>query len=147
MGKHAYSLIIKIIGRKDKIVFSDSLIWELRKAYQEKEIFDMLNFLFRTGILIKVEITNKEHTEAKKFQRQSAFEWEIVEMIKRYTRAAMGRIWEPENIFSKWLQVEIAACEAMAEEGMIPEEAVKNIKEKAGFSVMRILEIEVSKFS
>jgi adenylosuccinate lyase len=54
----------------------------------------------------------------------------------------MGRIWEPENLYAKWLEVEIAACEAMAQEGLVPEEALKNIKEKAGFSVGRILEIE-----
>jgi len=54
----------------------------------------------------------------------------------------MGRIWEPENLYAKWLEVEIAACEAMAQEGLVPEKALKNIKEKAGFSVGRILEIE-----
>jgi adenylosuccinate lyase len=54
----------------------------------------------------------------------------------------MGRIWEPENRYAKWLEVEIAACEAMAEEGLIPREASETIKEKASFSVERILEIE-----
>jgi adenylosuccinate lyase len=54
----------------------------------------------------------------------------------------MGRIWEPKNIFTKWLQVEILACEAMAEEGLIPKDALENIKGKAGFSVERILELE-----
>ncbi len=63
-------------------------------------------------------------------------------MINRYTRPEMGRIWEAENRYAKWLEVEIAACEAMAEEGLIPGEAVENIKKKAGFSVERILEIE-----
>ena len=63
-------------------------------------------------------------------------------MISRYTRPEMGRIWEPENLYAKWLEVEIAACEAMAQEGLVPEKALKNIKEKAGFSVGRILEIE-----
>jgi adenylosuccinate lyase len=63
-------------------------------------------------------------------------------MITRYTRPQMGRIWEAENRYAKWLEVEIAACEAMAEEGIIPRDAVDNIKEKAGFSVARILEIE-----
>ena len=63
-------------------------------------------------------------------------------MISRYTRPEMGQIWEPENLYAKWLEVEIAACEAMAQEGLVPEEALKNIKEKAGFSVGRILEIE-----
>ncbi len=63
-------------------------------------------------------------------------------MISRYTRPEMGRIWESENLYAKWLEVEIAACEAMAQEGLIPEEALENIKKKAAFSVGRILEIE-----
>ncbi|MFH1349835.1 MAG: adenylosuccinate lyase [Pseudomonadota bacterium] len=63
-------------------------------------------------------------------------------MIERYTRPEMGQIWEPKNRFAKWLQVEILACEAMAEEGLIPKEASENIKRKASFSVERILEIE-----
>jgi len=63
-------------------------------------------------------------------------------MISRYTRPEMGRIWESKNQFSKWLEVEILACEAMAEEGLIPKEAFNNIKRKASFSVDRILEIE-----
>jgi len=63
-------------------------------------------------------------------------------MIPRYTRPEMGKIWEDENRYSKWLEVEIAACEAMAKEGLVPAQALKNIKERAGFSVKRILEIE-----
>ena len=63
-------------------------------------------------------------------------------MISRYTRPEMGRIWESENLYAKWLEVEIAACEAMAQEGLIPEEGLENIKKKAAFSVGRILEIE-----
>ena len=63
-------------------------------------------------------------------------------MISRYTHPAMGRIWKDENRFAKWLQVEVLACEAMAEEGQIPKEALATIKEKANFSVERILEIE-----
>jgi len=54
----------------------------------------------------------------------------------------MGKIWEDQNRYSKWLEVEIAACEAMAREGIVPEDALKNIKERASFSVDRILEIE-----
>ena len=63
-------------------------------------------------------------------------------MIPRYTRPEMGRIWEDENRYSKWLAVELAACEAMAREGLVPQEALENIKQKASFSVERILEIE-----
>ncbi|MBW1887864.1 MAG: adenylosuccinate lyase [Deltaproteobacteria bacterium] len=63
-------------------------------------------------------------------------------MISRYTRPEMGRIWEAENRFAKWLEVEMVVCEAMTEEGLIPKEAFENIKAKASFSVERILEIE-----
>jgi adenylosuccinate lyase len=63
-------------------------------------------------------------------------------VIRRYTRPEMGRIWEEENRFAKWLDVEIAACEGMAEEGLIPRESLETIKNKARFSVDRILEIE-----
>jgi adenylosuccinate lyase len=54
----------------------------------------------------------------------------------------MGRIWEHENRYQKWLEVEIAACESMMEEGIVPKEAFETIKQKAAFSVDRILEIE-----
>ena len=54
-------------------------------------------------------------------------------MINRYTRPEMGSIWEDENRYAKWLDVEIAACEAMSEEGTIPAKSLKVIKEKAGF--------------
>jgi len=63
-------------------------------------------------------------------------------MISRYTRPEMGRIWDLDNRYSKWLDVEIAACESMAEEGLIPMEALETIQKKANFSVNRILEIE-----
>ena len=63
-------------------------------------------------------------------------------MIPRYTRPEMGRIWEDQNKFQKWLEVELAACEAMVEEGTVPKEAFETIKERAAFSVERVLEIE-----
>ncbi|MFP5211815.1 MAG: adenylosuccinate lyase [Acidobacteriota bacterium] len=63
-------------------------------------------------------------------------------MIERYTRPEMGRIWTIENKYRKWLQVEIAVCEALAEQGKIPVEDLKTIKEKADFKVERIEEIE-----
>jgi adenylosuccinate lyase len=63
-------------------------------------------------------------------------------MIERYSRKKMAKIWESQNRFDKWLQVEILVCEAMAKEGMIPQEAVNTIKQKASFSVDRIQEIE-----
>ena len=65
-------------------------------------------------------------------------------MIPRYTRKEMGQIWSMENKFRKWLQVEIAVCEAWAELGKIPQEALKEIKEKADFEINRIDEIEAT---
>ncbi len=63
-------------------------------------------------------------------------------MIDRYTLPEMGRIWALENKFRKWLDIEIAAAEAMAELGEIPAEAAGNIKTRADFDVQRIKEIE-----
>lgn len=63
-------------------------------------------------------------------------------MIERYTRPEMGTIWTDQNKYQTWLQVEIAACEAQAELGRVPKDAVNIIKEKANFTVDRIEEIE-----
>ncbi len=63
-------------------------------------------------------------------------------MIERYSRQEMTRIWEPENRFRKWLDIEIYACEAHAEMGVIPAEAVERIRSKANFDIARIDEIE-----
>ncbi|HET6347893.1 MAG TPA: adenylosuccinate lyase [Candidatus Krumholzibacteria bacterium] len=63
-------------------------------------------------------------------------------MIERYTLPEMARIWSDENKFSKWLQFEILACEALAELGEIPADAVERIKKNARFDVKRVLEIE-----
>ncbi|MDH7479333.1 MAG: adenylosuccinate lyase, partial [Syntrophomonadaceae bacterium] len=63
-------------------------------------------------------------------------------MIERYTRPEMGKIWEAENRFSKWLEIEILACEAWAQLGRIPWSAVEEIKRKARFDIKRIEEIE-----
>jgi adenylosuccinate lyase len=63
-------------------------------------------------------------------------------MIPRYARPAMSRIWEDQNRFQIWLDIEILACEAQAELGVIPRDAVEAIRAKAGFEVARIDEIE-----
>ncbi len=63
-------------------------------------------------------------------------------MIERYTRPEMGYIWSLKNKFDKWLQIEILAAEALAEMGIVPEEAARIIREKATFSVERINELE-----
>jgi adenylosuccinate lyase len=54
----------------------------------------------------------------------------------------MGAVWSEENKYRKWLDVEIAVCEAWAELGRIPSASLKKIKEKAAFSISRIEEIE-----
>jgi len=63
-------------------------------------------------------------------------------MIERYTRPEMGRIWTLENKYRKWLDIELAVCEVLFERGAIPPEDFKSIKDKAGFDVNRIEEIE-----
>ena len=63
-------------------------------------------------------------------------------MISRYTRLEMGRIWSDQNKFQQWLEVELAASEALAERGVVPAEAARLLRAHAGFDVPRILEIE-----
>ncbi len=63
-------------------------------------------------------------------------------MIPRYSRPEMAKIWEPENKLQKWLDVEIAACEAWAKLGEIPKKGLDVIKKKAKFNIARIDEIE-----
>ncbi|MBU0671954.1 MAG: adenylosuccinate lyase [Candidatus Margulisbacteria bacterium] len=63
-------------------------------------------------------------------------------MIDRYTLPKMREIWSEEHKFRTWLMVEVAACEAWAKLGKIPQTAIKKIKSKANFSVKRINEIE-----
>ncbi|MEK3763772.1 adenylosuccinate lyase [Solibacillus sp. FSL K6-4121] len=63
-------------------------------------------------------------------------------MIERYTRPEMGAIWTEENKFKAWLEVEILACEAWAEIGVIPKEDVVKLRENASFNMDRIYEIE-----
>ncbi|HHY47923.1 MAG TPA: adenylosuccinate lyase [Firmicutes bacterium] len=63
-------------------------------------------------------------------------------MIERYTLPEMRRIWSDENRFSKWLEIEILACEAWAELGRIPKDVPPRIRQRARFDVKRIEEIE-----
>src|SRR5918999_4462911 len=63
-------------------------------------------------------------------------------MIDRYTLPEMGALWSEQNKFQKWLDVEIAVCEVHAENGIIPRDALEQIKARAKFSVGRINEIE-----
>lgn len=64
-------------------------------------------------------------------------------MIPRYTRPQMGNIFTDNNRYSIWLEIELLACEAQAELGAIPYDAVKVIREKAQFNIDRINEIEL----
>lgn len=63
-------------------------------------------------------------------------------MIERYTLPEMGNLWTETYKLQTWLQVEIAVCEAQADLGYIPSEAVEEIKAKANFDIKRVLEIE-----
>ncbi len=63
-------------------------------------------------------------------------------VIERYTLPEMGEIWTDKYKLETWLQVEVAVCEAQAELGYIPSEAVDEIKAKADFDPQRVLEIE-----
>jgi len=63
-------------------------------------------------------------------------------MIERYSRPEMVKIWTQQNKYQKWLDVELAACEAWAKLGKIPEESMKVIREKADFDADKIDEIE-----
>ncbi|MBC7333236.1 MAG: adenylosuccinate lyase [Actinobacteria bacterium] len=63
-------------------------------------------------------------------------------MIPRYTLKEMGKVWEEENKFNKWLEVEKAVCKAQAELGIIPKEAAEDIIAKARFDIEEIKEIE-----
>ena len=63
-------------------------------------------------------------------------------MIERYTRPEMAVIWTDANKFQKMLDIEILACEAFSEQGLVPKKAVEIIKNKAAFDVKRINEIE-----
>jgi adenylosuccinate lyase len=63
-------------------------------------------------------------------------------MIDRYSRPEMKAIWSEENKYRKWLDVELAVCQAWAELGQIPKAALKTIEEKAAFDTARIEEVE-----
>ncbi|MCH7795493.1 MAG: adenylosuccinate lyase, partial [Proteobacteria bacterium] len=63
-------------------------------------------------------------------------------MIPRYSRPEMARIWEPENRYRIWLEIEAHACDAQAELGVIPKAAAEAVRAKGAFEVARIDEIE-----
>src|SRR4026209_702945 len=63
-------------------------------------------------------------------------------MISRYTHPEMGRIWSEQRRYETWLQVELAAADAMAAAGIVPAEAARELRDKASFNIARIEEIE-----
>jgi adenylosuccinate lyase len=63
-------------------------------------------------------------------------------LIARYTRSEMGRVWSEENKFRKWLEVELAATETLAEAGIVPREAARKLRERARVDVAKINEVE-----
>src|SRR4051812_1610974 len=63
-------------------------------------------------------------------------------MIARYTHPEMGRIWSDQRKYETWLQVEVAAVEAMARAGIVPADAARDIREHGAFDIARIDEIE-----
>ncbi len=63
-------------------------------------------------------------------------------MIERYTHPEMGKIFSEENELQKWLDVEVAVCEVMSEDGLIPRQALQEIKDKTRVDVARIRAIE-----
>src|SRR5262249_36036414 len=63
-------------------------------------------------------------------------------MIARYTHPEMGAIWSDQRRYETWLEVELAATDAMAEAGLVPREAASELRAKAGFDIARIEEIE-----
>ena len=63
-------------------------------------------------------------------------------MIPRYTNPEMGRIWSEQRRYETWLQVELAAADAMAAAGIVPADAARELRDKASFNISRIEEIE-----
>ncbi len=63
-------------------------------------------------------------------------------MISRYTRAEMGQVWSDANRFQKWLEVELAVADVLAEAGLVPAEAARRLRERARIDVARIAELE-----
>jgi len=63
-------------------------------------------------------------------------------MIPRYTRPEMARLWSDENRFAKWLDVELAATECLADAGIVPRAAAEALRARAKVDVKRIHEVE-----
>src|SRR5687767_15875002 len=63
-------------------------------------------------------------------------------MIARYTRPEMGAIWSDARRYETWLEVELAATDALADAGIVPADEARALRERAAFDIARIEEIE-----
>ena len=64
-------------------------------------------------------------------------------MIARYTHPEMGAIWSEQRRYDAWLEVELAATDALADAGVVPVEDARTLRERASFDIARIDEIEL----
>lgn len=83
-----------------------------------------------------------DSSECDNFDRESVYPRKDLSVIPRYTRQQMGAIWEPQNRYRKWLDIELAVCQEWTERGVIPPESMERIQSRANFDVDRINEIE-----
>src|SRR5258708_6102589 len=83
-----------------------------------------------------------DNGDAEKDPRLVAPAFEEKELIPRYTRQEMGHVWSDANKFAKWLEVELAATETLAEAGQVPKNAAAAIRARAKVDVARINELE-----
>jgi adenylosuccinate lyase len=77
----------------------------------------------------------------RQFNQQSAINNQQF-MISRYTHPEMGAIWSEQRRYETWLQVELAAADAMADAGLVPADAARELRARAAFDIARIDEIE-----
>src|SRR5579864_7576563 len=85
---------------------------------------------------------NHQASSRRRIQRVPRPRLGEIALIPRYTRPEMGRIWSEQNKFQKWLDVELAATETLAEAGIVPRAAAARLRERARVDVARINEIE-----
>ena len=116
------------------------IILEFKENINLKLKFFNLDILKKITLLIKVNLClTKIENKIKKLKK--CFLGRIL-MISRYSNEKMSRIWTDEYKFQKMLDVEILICQALQENGDIPEKDFIQIKEKAKFNIERVKEIE-----
>ena len=70
LSSYASDVFTKIILKKDKIIYSEALIWELRKRYTNNEINELLGLLLQNGILIRIPIIEDDKSKARTLSKQ-----------------------------------------------------------------------------